>query len=1322
MMDAEDVTNAQYFRSIAFDIDGDVVYQTQTYSGSGGNFLYDFGLDSYGSPYFVAETNSQYWAGYTATSEYLTSSAQNMPSTYAHIYRTFSTGILESHEVENNYPIVGQNNNFYPVNKDVLDYATSWTISPTLPTGLSFQASNGRIYGTPSVNSSNVTYTINVTLNHGNLELRNTHSFQLTFPISDPAPDVTYDAGDLSPVLERGTLMVAISPTAGLDDQYLSYFTTDPALPSGLSIDPATGDISGTPIVNLSSTDITIKACNTWGVCDEHTLTLTINEAVAVISYTQAHLSLKKEEPMTPLEPSNSGGVVETWEIDPVLPVGMLLDAYGVISGIPVANQDNTTYKIFANNSGGSVNTTVVIQVNGTGMYIFYPYAEHRIAVNSPINTIYPSQRGAAAITWEITPDLPAGMEFGEGNGSIWGTPTELSLEIIYFVSAEGIEPEISSATTISITVLVDIDGDGLPDESDDDDDGDGWTDEEEAACGGTNTTDADDHPFDSDGDGICDVNDDINDAPILLFYESSTLELSLNLEMVMFNSTTVGGDVTSWDIDPYLPLGLTFSGTSPARDGGDNGSIFGTPTELSSVQSYTITASNNKYSSTFTLNLAVLLDTDLDGIPDQDDSDDDADGWSDQIEELCGKDPLIGSDTPVDTDGDQLCDYVDDDDDGDGFIDTYEQQCGSDWKDENEVPIDADGSGVCDGLEADTDGDGWLDGIESSCGTDPLNVTSTPTDFDNDFICDSLDNDRDNDGYDNYQDDFPFDVNETTDTDSDGVGDNADNDDDNDSWTDMWEELCGTDSKSNTSVPDDFDSDMICDLFDDDIDNDGVSNDMDAFDNDANETYDFDADGIGDNEDDDDDDDQWLDVDEIACGTDPMNATNTPENIETCNATKKSGDAVESSSFLTNYWWLCLILLLLILLITLLVYRDRGESVLVMMGMQNGPQPEHTLSSPDFISGSGTKKDPYLLQDIQGLAWGKSASSKESITISHLAPDSIVKFMDLNTEENEGRFDMPFILVGEDDDDDWTSDSDDEESGTTSITFKLKFKDSPESHDGDEYTTLMRVGNSTVYFQWTVSIKEPSSKKKRKVSKKLDPVIEKAEYEVKQKAEVEVRIKKAEEEARQKAEYEVKQKAEAEARIKKAEEEARQKAEGEVKQKAEAEARIKKAEGDARQKAEAEVKQKVEAKAEEERRIKAVEDEVRQNAESEAATKLANMETMIAEKMAALEDKMEGLSKKEAELARVAAKSEFIDFTTIGTATASEKDDLQRTKGIGPFLEEKLNALGIFTFRQIAGMTPEIEDQVNVAIEFFAGRVKRDKWVQQAKDFLKED
>jgi len=104
---------------------------------------------------------------------------------------------------------------------------------------------------------------------------------------------------------------------------------------------------------------------------------------------------------------------------------------------------------------------------------------------------------------------------------------------------------------------------------------------------------------------------------------------------------------------------------------------------------------------------------------------------------------------------------------------------------------------------------------------------------------------------------------------------------------------------------------------------------------------------------------------------------------------------------------------------------------------------------------------------------------------------------------------------------------------------------------------------------------------------------------------------------------------------------------------------------------------------------------------------------------MEALEEQMQGLSKKEAELARVAAKAEFIDFSVLGTASVDQKDNLQDIKGVGPFIEEKLNALGIYTFRQIANMTPEIEDQVNVAIEFFRGRIRRDDWAGQCKAFL---
>ena len=37
-----------------------------------------------------------------------------------------------------------------------------------------------------------------------------------------------------------------------------------------------------------------------------------------------------------------------------------------------------------------------------------------------------------------------------------------------------------------------------------------------------------------------------------------------------------------------------------------------------------------------------------------------------------------------------------------------------------------------------------------------------------------------------------------------------------------------------------------------------------------------------------------------------------------------------------------------------------------------------------------------------------------------------------------------------------------------------------------------------------------------------------------------------------------------------------------------------------------------------------------------------------------------------------------------------------------------------------LSNMTPDLEDQVNEAIEFFPGRVKRDEWVKQAAELAK--
>ncbi len=68
---------------------------------------------------------------------------------------------------------------------------------------------------------------------------------------------------------------------------------------------------------------------------------------------------------------------------------------------------------------------------------------------------------------------------------------------------------------------------------------------------------------------------------------------------------------------------------------------------------------------------------------------------------------------------------------------------------------------------------------------------------------------------------------------------------------------------------------------------------------------------------------------------------------------------------------------------------------------------------------------------------------------------------------------------------------------------------------------------------------------------------------------------------------------------------------------------------------------------------------------------------------------------------------------------TAANKDNLQLINGIGPFIEEKLNQIGIYAFEQIEQFDDEIIERVTEAIQFFPGRIKRDDWVGQASELF---
>lgn len=91
----------------------------------------------------------------------------------------------------------------------------------------------------------------------------------------------------------------------------------------------------------------------------------------------------------------------------------------------------------------------------------------------------------------------------------------------------------------------------------------------------------------------------------------------------------------------------------------------------------------------------------------------------------------------------------------------------------------------------------------------------------------------------------------------------------------------------------------------------------------------------------------------------------------------------------------------------------------------------------------------------------------------------------------------------------------------------------------------------------------------------------------------------------------------------------------------------------------------------------------------------------------------------KDESLVHISQRKHLLDFNSFGTATIKQKDDLKMISGIGPFIEERLHAVDIFTFRQISKFTARDIETINDAIVYFSGRIERDEWVAQARELV---
>ena len=77
--------------------------------------------------------------------------------------------------------------------------------------------------------------------------------------------------------------------------------------------------------------------------------------------------------------------------------------------------------------------------------------ARSLLTKGTAMNTATPSANGGDVETWSITPGLPSGLNFDTSTGEISGTPTTVSSQTTYTVTATNTGG--SATTTISILI-----------------------------------------------------------------------------------------------------------------------------------------------------------------------------------------------------------------------------------------------------------------------------------------------------------------------------------------------------------------------------------------------------------------------------------------------------------------------------------------------------------------------------------------------------------------------------------------------------------------------------------------------------------------------------------------------------------------------------------------------------------------------------------------------------------------------------------------------------------------------------------------------------
>jgi len=348
---------------------------------------------------------------------------------------TVSTPIPDRTATEDSLFSMNIRGNFADVDGgDTLTFAATG-----LPTGLTLNPTTGVLSGIPT-NANVGTNTITVTANDGN---GGTVSdvFVLTVINTNDAPTVANPIPDQTATEDSPFTVNTSSSFADVDAGDTLTFSAA-SLPAGLTIDSATGVISGTPTnAAVGVKNITVTANDNKGgtVSDTFSIAIANTNDIPTVVTPIANQSAT-EDVFFSVSVKNNFADVDT--VDTLnyfasgLPVGLAIDATtGVISGIATnaaVGANNITITA-SDGNGGTVNSTFTLTVANTNdaPTLIETLPPQTATEDSPftlnISSYFADPDNGDTLTFSAVA-LPEGLTFDNATGTISGSPTNAAV------------------------------------------------------------------------------------------------------------------------------------------------------------------------------------------------------------------------------------------------------------------------------------------------------------------------------------------------------------------------------------------------------------------------------------------------------------------------------------------------------------------------------------------------------------------------------------------------------------------------------------------------------------------------------------------------------------------------------------------------------------------------------------------------------------------------------------------------------------------------------------------------------------------------------